>query len=114
MDADWKRIVQDNRLDQLKRLAAYQLVIGHLISYPSTFASFATDALSPFGIAKDQLVDMTMGQYVPVQRQGGNIVQMARLPFVTSVGNASLYFSQRRADDVVEEAAVYPGVEEMR
>ena len=113
MRSEWVQITRNNTLEDWRRLASYQLIVDRTISYPCKFTSFDADALRPLGIREDQLIDMTMGQYVPVQRNSGSVIRMATLPFSTSVGDAALYLAVCPADNVVEQAAVYPGVHQM-
>lgn len=114
MKREWKAIVRNAALSEWRRLAALQVLLERVIACPCTLASFVTDALTPLGIGKEQLIDMSMASFVPVHRDSNTAVFMAELPFKSSKGSTAVYIAVDRTNNRVREAAIYPGIEEMR
>jgi hypothetical protein len=112
MKTEWADMARNEAISNWRRLAAYQVLIERVISYPCAQASFIADALLPLGIEERQLVDMSMASNVPVDRDSNTSVQMAVLPFPSALGGFALYFAVDRTSKLVRQAAIYPGLEE--
>lgn len=108
----WIELVLDDSLENWRRLASYKLLIHRCITYPCSTEYFLTEAIMPLGIARSQVLDMTRAQTVPIARENVEAVFMAILPISTSVGPAAVYFAERRSANQVEQAVIYPDIDE--
>ena len=104
-------MARDERLPPWRRLAAYQLLLEHSVTYPVDRATFVREALAPLGVSDSGWIDMTIGSYVPVERRDDAVIRMVHQPIQTSVGPAAVYLSLREATNMVEEAAVSPDLD---
>lgn len=103
----WSEIVADESLEAWRRLAAYGVLVSRCIRYPAALDDVVRIALEPFGLSKEQLVDGTMLQNVPLERAPSNQLLTATLPIETSVGRATFYMAVGEGGTVAR-AAVYP------
>jgi hypothetical protein len=104
----WFAVARDSATEPWRRLLAYKLLVRRSVSFPVSLNSFWDTLVAPFGIDRHQIVDMTMASAVPVQRSADVAVSMVSLPITTPTGTAALYYSVRRADGAVVDAAVSP------
>lgn len=106
----WSEIAADESLDVWRRLAAYGVLVSRCIVYPAAVDDVVKIALEPLGLTKEQLVDGTMFQNVPIERTPSNELLVATLPIETSVGRATLYMAVGD-DETVARAGVYPATD---
>lgn len=91
-----------------RRLESYKLLIHRWMTYPCDVEYFVREGIAPLCIDESQIVDMTMAQYVPMERNEDDLILMANLPISTSIGPAAVYFAVRRSTNTVERVVVYP------
>jgi hypothetical protein len=108
MPTAWFTVARDSAQEPWRRLLACKLLLNRSIGLPVNFDSFWDTLVAPLGIEKRQIVDMTMASAVPVQRSAELAVSMVALPITTPTGPAALYYSVRRADGTVVDAAISP------
>ncbi len=104
----WLELSCTADLEDWRRLAAYELLITRCITYPCDLDLFVREVIAPLGIERSQIVDMTMGQYVPIKRRGKKSILMANLPIPILAGRPAVYFAVERSTKLVTEAAVHP------
>jgi len=104
----WLNISRNESLEKWRRWEAYKLLINRCISYPCNLDDFIREAITPLGVTKDQLVDMTMAQSLPVDVMDEEIIFMVNLPISTPVGPASVYLAVSSSTNSVKRVGVHP------
>jgi hypothetical protein len=112
MNDTWAKLALDGSLEPWRRLEAYKILIHRCLAYPCGLDQFMSEAITPMGVDESQIVDMTMAEALPIERNHGEIIYMVHLPIKTSMGPVAVYYAVDRETKVVERAGVYPQTDE--
>jgi len=104
----WIALARDESLENWRRLESYKLLVYRCLTYPLLLENFIEEATTPMGVSAEEIVDMTMASFVPLERRSGTMILMVNLPIATSIGPASVYLAVCRHANTVERVAVYP------
>jgi hypothetical protein len=113
MQNTWTEYACNTSLNGWRRLAAYQIIVERCISYPRELGSFALEAIRAIGIAQENVIDMTPAHNLPFTRKAKQKIRMAILPMLMPAGQAAVYFAVDELDHYVEQAAVYPAIDNL-
>jgi hypothetical protein len=109
----WTEYACNTSLDGWRRLAAYQIIVERCISYPRELQSFALEAIRAIGVPQENVIDMTPAHNLPFSRKAKQKIRMAILPIPMPAGRAAIYFAVDELNHYVEQAAVYPAIDNL-
>ena len=108
MKDSWIGLAKDELLENWRRLEAYKLLINHCLIYPCPFDEFIAEAITPMGINRQDLIDMSVASFVPLERRFDAAIFAASLPIKLATGQAAVYMSIQDSTNMVERAVVHP------
>lgn len=108
MKDKWIALAKDESLDDWRRLESCKLLINHCFTYPYPFDKFLAEAINPMGVDRQELIDMSMASFVPLERRFDLAIFAASLPIKTATGHAAVYMSVQDSTKMVERAVVHP------
>lgn len=113
LNHEWLELALNESLPAWRRLVAVQCILDRYMTYPCPKQVFEREVLVPMRIDDSQVLDMTIAQALPIERNHGEVIHMALLPIPTPAGSAAIYLALQRETENVLRAAVSPKAEDL-